>query len=108
MPEASAMLMSMTSNEDTRIQDLVAVIQRDPSLAAHLLRVANSTFYAPRYPSVSLRHAVARLGATELRRVAIAIGCQARVFSVGGWENEVHQLFAHSLTTALYASEIAK
>jgi putative nucleotidyltransferase with HDIG domain len=30
------------------------------------------------------------------------------VFSVGGWEDEVHQLFAHSLTTALYASEIAK
>jgi putative nucleotidyltransferase with HDIG domain len=108
MPEASATLMSMTTNEETRIQDVVDVIQRDPSLAAHLLRIANSPYYAPRYPSVSLRHAVARLGAVELRRVAIAIGCQARVFSVGGWESEVHQLFAHSLTTALYATEIAK
>jgi putative nucleotidyltransferase with HDIG domain len=108
MPEASAMLMSMTTDDETRIQDLVDVIQRDPSLAAHLLRIANSPLYAPRYPSVSLRHAVARLGALELRRVAITIGCQARVFNVGGWENEVHQLFAHSLTTALYASEVAK
>jgi putative nucleotidyltransferase with HDIG domain len=52
--------------------------------------------------------AIARLGILELRRVAITIACQARVFRLRGWETEVDELFAHSLSTALYASEIAK
>jgi putative nucleotidyltransferase with HDIG domain len=108
LPEASAAIMSMTASEDYRLQDLVDVIQRDPSLAAHLLRVANSPLYAPRYPFVSLRHAIGRLGVTELRRVAVTIACQTQVFRVRGWETELHELFVHCLTTALYAAEIAK
>jgi putative nucleotidyltransferase with HDIG domain len=108
MPEASALLLSMTSSDDCTIQELSDVVQRDPLLAAHLLRIANSALYAPSYPASSLRLAIARLGILELRRVAITIACQARVFRLRGWETEVEELFAHSLATALYASEIAK
>jgi putative nucleotidyltransferase with HDIG domain len=108
MPEASALLLSMTSDDDCTIQELSDVVQRDPLLAAHMLRIANSALYSPAYPASSLRLAIARLGILELRRVAIAIACQARVFRLRGWETEVEELFAHSLTTALYASEIAK
>jgi putative nucleotidyltransferase with HDIG domain len=108
MPEASALLLSMTSSDDCTIQELSDVVQRDPLLAAHLLRIANSALYSPAYPASSLRLAIARLGILELRRVAITIACQARVFRLRGWETEVDELFAHSLVTALYASEIAK
>jgi len=108
MPEASALLLAMTSNEDCTIQDLSDVVQRDPLLAAHMLRIANSALYAPSYPASSLRLAIARLGIRELRRVAISIACQERVFRLRGWEAEMEELFAHSLGTALYASDIAK
>jgi putative nucleotidyltransferase with HDIG domain len=108
MPEASALLLSMTSSDECTIQELTDVVQRDPLLAAHLLRIANSALYAPSYPASSLRSAIARLGIVELRRVAITIACQARVFRLRGWETKVEELFAHSLSTALYASEIAK
>lgn len=108
MPEGSALLLAMTNNEDSTIQELSDVVQRDPLLAAHLLRIANSALYAPSYPASSLRLAIAQLGILELRRVAITIACQARVFRLRGWEAEVEDLFAHSLTTALYAIEIAK
>jgi len=108
MPEASALLLSMTSNDDCTIQELSDVVQRDPLLAAHLLRIANSALYAPSYPASSLPLAIARLGILELRRVAITIACQSRVFRLRGWEAEIDELFVHSLTTALYASEIAK
>jgi putative nucleotidyltransferase with HDIG domain len=108
MPEGSALLLSMTSSDDCSIQELSDVVQRDPLLAAHLLRIANSALYSPSYPASSLRQAIARLGILELRRIAITIACQARVFRLRGWEIEVEELFAHSLVTALYASEIAK
>ncbi|MET0595589.1 MAG: HDOD domain-containing protein [Polyangiaceae bacterium] len=107
MPEASALLISMTSNEDCTIQELSDVVQRDPLLAAHLLRIANSALYSPAYPSSSLRQAIQRLGMRELRRVAVTIATQTKVFRLRGWESEVEELLLHSLTTALYASEIA-
>jgi putative nucleotidyltransferase with HDIG domain len=108
MPEASALLLSMTSSDDCTIQELSDVVQRDPLLAAHLLRIANSALYSPSYPASSLRLAIARLGILELRRVAITIACQSKIFRLRGWEAEVEELFLHSLATALYASEIAK
>lgn len=108
MPEASALLISMTSNEECTIQELSDVVQRDPLLAAHLLRIANSALYSPAYPSSSLRQAIQRLGMRELRRVAVTIATQAKVFRLRGWESEVEELLLHSLTTALYATEIAK
>jgi len=85
MPEGSALLLSMTNSEDCTIQEMSDVVQRDPLLAAHLLRIANSALYAPSYPASSLRMAIARLGVLELRRVAITIACQARVFRLRGW-----------------------
>jgi putative nucleotidyltransferase with HDIG domain len=108
MPEASALLLSMTSDENCTIQELTDVAQRDPTIAAHLLRIANSALYAPSYPASSLRTAIARLGILELRRVAITIACQTKGFRLRDWESEVEELFLHSLATALYASEIAK
>jgi putative nucleotidyltransferase with HDIG domain len=108
LPEASTLLLSMTRDENCPIQDLIDVVQRDPSLTAHLLRLANSPLYAPKYPAATLRQAIARLGFSELRNVALTIGCGARVFHVPRWESEVKQLFRHSLMTAIYASEIAK
>jgi putative nucleotidyltransferase with HDIG domain len=108
MPEASALLISMTSNDECTIQELSDVVQRDPLLAAHLLRIANSALYSPAYPSSSLRQAIQRLGTRELRRVAVTIATQTKVFRLRGWESEVEELLLHSLATALYATEIAK
>ena len=108
LPEASALLLAITRDEDCKVQDVVDVVQRDPTLAAHLLRISNSALFAPKYPASSLKNAVVRIGLGEVRKLAIVIACQTRVFSVPGWQDEVRELFKHSLATALYASEIAK
>lgn len=108
MPESSMLLMSMSRDDDCTVQALTDVVQRDPSLATHLLRVTNSPFYAPRYPVTTLNQAIARLGLAELRRVAVTLACQTAVFRVNGWESEVAKVMSHSLATAVYSIEIAK
>jgi putative nucleotidyltransferase with HDIG domain len=108
MPESSTLLLSMSRDDSCTVQDLTDIVQRDPSLAAHLLRVTNSPLYAPRYPVTTLSQAIARLGLAELRRVAITLACQTSVFRVNGWENEVADLLSHSLATALYSIEVAR
>jgi HD-like signal output (HDOD) protein len=57
---------------DTSAQQLGRLIEGSPALAARVLRIANSAFYAPAEPVVSLGRAVAMLGDTMLRQVVLA------------------------------------
>jgi putative nucleotidyltransferase with HDIG domain len=77
-------------------------------MAANLLRLANSVAFKGASPSVSLQQSVARLGATNVRQLAVVIACETRVFQVPGFEAEVRHLFRHSLTCAFAAREIAR
>src|SRR6185503_4373864 len=61
LPEASARIVALCENAKTDAKAIEAVLERDPSLASHVLRIANSSAYAPREPIVSLQQAVSRL-----------------------------------------------
>lgn len=108
LPEAAAMVLSMSKDDDFDQIELEATVKRDPAMAAHLLRLANSAMFAARIPIVSLRQAIGRLGAYQLRQIALMFSCQTRVFKIPGWETEIRKKFVHSLTCAVYAEEVAR
>jgi len=56
---------------DTSARQLGRLIEGSPALAARVLRLANSAFYAPSEPVVSLRRAVVLLGDTVLRQLVL-------------------------------------
>ena len=58
---------------------IAAVLAGDVGLAAKILQVANSSFYAPRTRAVSLDMAVARLGAQTIRSLALMDGFARRL-----------------------------
>jgi putative nucleotidyltransferase with HDIG domain len=101
-------VMELTSSDDVDTRKLSALIHRDPALASHILRVANSPAYMPRMPIVSLQQAVSRLGAATLGEIAFAISIQSRVFDVAGYEHEIRTLWHHAVGTGAYAKEIAR
>jgi HD-like signal output (HDOD) protein len=108
LPEAAALLLSMSKDDDFDPQQLESIVRRDAAMAAHLLRIANSALFAPRIPIVSLRQAIARVGIFEIRKIAMLFTCETRVFRVRGWETEVRKLFVHSLACGLFGQQIAK
>ena len=108
LPEAAAQIMTETSRDDWRPEIVVDCLRRDPAMAAHLLRLCNSVALRGASPVVSLQHAVARLGATQLRQLAVVIACETRVFRVPGFEALVRTVFQHSIATAFIAREIAR
>lgn len=108
LPEAAAQILTETARDDWHATVIVECLRRDPTLAANLLRLCNSAAFRGASPVVSLHQAVARLGASQLRQLALAIACETRVFRVPGFEGVVHAVFQHSLTTALVAREIAR
>jgi HD-like signal output (HDOD) protein len=92
-------VMELTASDDVDTRKLSALIHRDPALASHILRVANSPAYMPSMPIVSLQQAVSRLGASTLGEIAFAITMQNRVFDVVGYEHDVRALWNHAVGT---------
>jgi putative nucleotidyltransferase with HDIG domain len=108
LPEAAATLLLMTEDEDADLDRLAEVVRADPTMAAQLLRIANSPLFVSRYPISSLRTALSRLGMFQVRQIALLIVCDTKVFRVRGWEEPIRKLFAHSVVVALFAQEIAR
>lgn len=108
LPEAATQVMNETAKPDWSAALVVDHLKRDPAMTAHLLRLCNSVAFRGASPMVSLQQAVTRLGASQLRQLAILIACETRVFRVVGYEPVVRRVFRHSVTTALLAREIAR
>lgn len=108
LPEASATILSETSKADWSAARVVEALKRDASLAAHLLRIANSPAFCGASPVASIQQAVTRLGASHLRQLAVVIACETRAFEARGFEAEVRAVFRHSLAVGLCAREIAR
>nr|HDN01090.1 HDOD domain-containing protein [Deltaproteobacteria bacterium] len=66
-------LVDLASDEKSSSMDLVSQIEKDPPLAARLLRLANSAFFSFREPVSTLNQAVVRIGFNRLRVMALSI-----------------------------------
>ncbi len=108
LPDTSAQVLSLCNDEHCNAQKLSELIQRDQSLASHVLRVANSAAYAPKEPIVSLQQAVSRLGLGTICEISVAVSFRGRVFEVPGFQMRVREMWMHSATSGVYAKEVAR
>lgn len=108
LPEVAQAVLRETSNEGCDPKTLCELIKRDAAMAVGILRMANSAAYAPRTPIVSLSQAIARLGLANLRRIAVAVACESRLFKVKGREQEARQLYFRGTVSAFVAQELAR
>ncbi len=108
LPQVANQVMALTSDPAADAAKLSSLIHQDQALAAHVLRIANSPAYMPRSPVVSLQHAVAMLGINLLSEIAFTASLKAGAFQVPGHEDEVKQLWRHSLASGAFAKEVAR
>jgi putative nucleotidyltransferase with HDIG domain len=108
LPEAAARIVALCEDEKTDAKAIEGVLERDPSLASHVLRIANSSAYAPKEPIVSLQQAVSRLGLATMRNIVLAISLQGRVFKVPGHQARVRTIWNQSAIAAAFAREVAR
>jgi HD-like signal output (HDOD) protein len=66
-------LVELASDEKSSSMDLVSLIDKDPPLAARLLKLANSAFFSSRNSVSTLNQAVVRIGFNRLRVMALSI-----------------------------------
>jgi putative nucleotidyltransferase with HDIG domain len=108
LPDTAAQVIASCNDESCSAHQLSALIARDPSLAGHVLRVANSTAYAPKEPIVSLQQAVSRLGMGTMCEISVAVSLQGKVFRVPGYQQHMRAIWRHSAAAGAFAKEAAR
>lgn len=112
LPSPPILLLEMLrtiKDENSSARDLEHFFSIDLSLAAKLLRLANSSFFGLRYKVKTIREAVAVLGFRTLRSLAMAafadnlFSSQLRVY---GYSR--NGLWKHSFGCAVMAREVAR
>lgn len=107
-PESAREVLAATEREDCDARMLSEIVRRDPTLAAHFLRVANTPAFGITVPIVSLPQALARIGMVQARQIALLVTCQARAFACKARWSAARALRRRAVATAMWAQEIAR
>lgn len=105
MPELATRLLKSLERDDLSMLALANLIGRDPSLAAKLLRLANSAHYSRQRTISTLRDAVNLLGTRTVRDLALA-ACMAGLFVERGGFDRV-RFWRHALASAGHSRVLA-
>ncbi len=66
-------LVEISSDDNCSLNDLISLIEKDPSLAVNLLKMANSAFFKSGQPVGSLQQAIMRIGFHQLRVMGLSL-----------------------------------
>jgi putative nucleotidyltransferase with HDIG domain len=107
LPGVAVEALRLARDPRVRVDALLGVVEEDPPLAARILAVANSTFYARGIPIRSLRQAVVRLGLHPLRDVIYMAIYANSVFDAPGFVELVRETFDHCVKVGRIAQRLA-
>jgi putative nucleotidyltransferase with HDIG domain len=108
LPDVFIRINQLVEDPDSKLEDMVSVISRDPSFTARLLRIANSAFYGFSFAVETVPRAVTLIGMSQIRNLALST-LVARSFA--GLPNELVSMsdfWRHSLYCALIARMLAR
>ena len=101
-------LMESLSKENVTVAELGDWIEKDAIITGQLLRTVNSSAYGLRGTISGIRHAIAVLGISKLRNLALGLSV-LRIFSRArmpkSWSTSRYNL--HSAATAIMADQLA-
>jgi putative nucleotidyltransferase with HDIG domain len=100
-----AQLNATLGREDVGVNDVEAIIRRDPVIAARVVSAANAAAYATRTPATSIRSALMKLGLVRVRRLTMLVG----LYNAMPVTQPLQQAFwRHSLAVAQAADVIGR
>jgi len=108
-PEILPKLIKMMKDSDTDASEVVSLITTDPSIVSGVLKLANSSLYAPPSPVTDVAEAVALLGIREVYRIVSSVTSNSFLDGeLSSMEIQKGGLWTHSLAVALIMEIIAE
>jgi putative nucleotidyltransferase with HDIG domain len=101
-------LLQLLVDPETEINSVIATINKDPALAIQILRMANSSAYAGRYKSETIKDSVNRLGIKQITNLAMAASQAAiHASSIPVVNTMMQGLWQHSYACAIGCHSLA-
>jgi len=108
LPSVALELFALTRRHDAKVEDVVALLEKDAMLAGDVMRLVSSPVYTRRSPVKSLTQAVVRLGLRTLRDIVFEAVLGRGVFNLPDYRETVEQVRRHSTVVAYVARIIAE
>ncbi|WP_181919284.1 HDOD domain-containing protein [Alkalilimnicola ehrlichii] len=108
VPEVAQKVRAVASDTDAGPKELANVINIDPPLAAHIIKVSNSVSYRGGTVNRSIQGAVTRLGFRLTATLATSFSILQIMGSASGDHARIRDLYAHSLAVAERTYAIAR
>ncbi|MEQ9406760.1 MAG: HDOD domain-containing protein [Fuerstiella sp.] len=108
LSQTTTQIHAILADESFDIQDLLRVISLDSSLAAKLLRMANSARHAGSQPTASLQEALIRLGSGAIMTAAFAeIARPSDEIDLSSFQLTAEQYWQHCISAVAAAEELS-
>jgi putative nucleotidyltransferase with HDIG domain len=107
-PAVAFKIESLLRGGNYGLDDLARLVSSDQVLAADVLRCANSALYARGSPVPSAKQAVARIGAKDVARLALASGLGGHALAAGRLAPLRRRAWLDALASALLAQDLAR
>ena len=108
LPVAALEVHRLSQQKDVKLNELLAALEKDPLLAARVLRVASSSAYSGGMPLHSLSNAVMRLGMKSVASIVWEVALNMRVFRSKHYQQPMETIRRHSTVVAHLARMVAK
>lgn len=106
MPEVAHKLIRSFDRDDLSLRELSELVERDNTLAAKVLRTANSARYSPSHQVTNLSDAAATLGLNHLRDLTMASCLTGTLPTIPGFDRLA--FWRGTLAVATYATTLAR
>ena len=102
-------IMMLLKDEKASARQFGEIVSSDQAIASKVLSIANSAYYGLSQKIISIPHAVALLGFTAVKNIAIGTSVFSHFSEEGkGSGIDLKALWIHSFATALVSEEIGK
>ena len=108
VPAVAMDLMELSRSPDVEVSAIVKLLEKEPMLAARVLKLVQSPAYASATATSTLKDAIVRLGLATLRDVVWEVVMNMRIFRVDGYTEAMEFLRRHCTFTAHLARIVAK
>lgn len=108
LPAIVPAVIEATSANGASAELIAEVLRRDPTVAAKVLRIANSPFYSRNGDITDISRAVVRLGVMAVRNLVIGLCAGSALRAVGKARQGHALLWYHSVATAAASELIAR
>lgn len=108
LPSTVTRLLTLFEDKRSNVSLITEIVQKDPALAAKILKVANSAYYGFSQKISNLERAIALLGFNMIKSLVISIGVMTSISLKNKTTVSIKDLWNHCVTTAILMREMGK